>query len=265
MSLELAVLLDPPVRVRTGNICPTWKGAVQIESGTSTEAYLKALPQNQLLAEVLCALLGLAAGLPMPPPYLVEDQGGFLASEPDANGYTVFFGSGALEFPSFAHYLAKEIPSEETRAQAVLTLLATWKHFHAAIAFDEWIANADRHMGNLLYGVADGFTLIDHSHALGGPDWPVRGFPAGACMDNQLAAWLALRGELAIKAFERATSAVVGDFARCPLETVWDGAQPDRYEATHWRPTVINFLETRLPRLTTMLHERLRGQSWMSL
>ncbi len=263
MSLELAVLLDAPVRIRAGNACPTWKGAVQTESGVSTEAYLKAAPSEQLLAEILCAILGREAGLPVPPPYLVEDQGGFLASEPEARGHTLFFGSGALDFPSFAHYLTEKMPTEDARRYEFLRRLAAWKHFHAAIAFDEWIANNDRHPGNLLYGGGDGITLIDHGHAFGGPGWSVRGLEPARRTENQLAAWLKLRGEVAMQAFRRALPAVLGEFARCPVDTVWDGVQSDRYAATQWREMVMDFLEKRLPGLDAMLDGFLRDQGWM--
>jgi len=263
MSLELAVLLDAPVRVRVGNACPTWKGAVQTESGISTEAYLKAVPSEQLLAEAFCAILGREAGLPVPPPYLVEDQGGFLGSEPEALGHTLFFGSGALEFPSFAHYLTENLPTEDERIYEILRRLAAWKHFHAAIAFDEWIANGDRHLDNLLYGGDDGITLIDHNHALGEPGWSVQGLEPARRTGNQLAEWLKFQGEVAMQTFRRALPTVMGGFARCPIDTAWDQAQSDRYAAAQWREMVIDFLEKRLPGLDAMLEGLLRDQGWM--
>lgn len=40
------------------------------------------------------------------------------------------------------------------------------------IAFDAWVANVDRNVGNVLLVSADSFTIIDHGQVLGGWQWP---------------------------------------------------------------------------------------------
>jgi len=63
-----------------------------------------------------------------------------------------------------------------------------------AAAFDEWVANADRHNGNLLMGTTGEVWLIDHSHAFTGDTWTAAGLSAFGYTPvnkNQLAAHLA--------------------------------------------------------------------------
>jgi hypothetical protein len=48
-------------------------------------------------------------------------------------------------------------------------IINQWKHLDQTIVFDEWIANTDRHEGNLVYEpVSKSYWLIDHGRALGG-------------------------------------------------------------------------------------------------
>jgi hypothetical protein len=41
------------------------------------------------------------------------------------------------------------------------------------IAFDAWVANVDRNIGNILLVGTDSFIVIDHGAILGGADWPI--------------------------------------------------------------------------------------------
>ena len=47
------------------------------------------------------------------------------------------------------------------------------------IAFDAWVANIDRNIGNVLLVSADSFVIIDHGQVLGGCNWPplIHDFP----------------------------------------------------------------------------------------
>ncbi|RAN81688.1 hypothetical protein B5P43_08090 [Bacillus sp. SRB_336] len=49
---------------------------------------------------------------------------------------------------------------------AVLRRLREWADLIPAACFDEWIANNDRHGGNILYDGKDTFWLIDHGMAI---------------------------------------------------------------------------------------------------
>lgn len=70
--------------------------------------------------------------------------------------------------------------SEISRSQAIGiiandTLLeeqASWAHCQATIALDEWLGNADRHLGNLVRQSKNTFALIDHGQLLRRADVP---------------------------------------------------------------------------------------------
>jgi len=50
--------------------------------------------------------------------------------------------------------------------EALLEEQAQWAHCHATIALDEWLANTDRHLGNLVRKAKNDFALIDHGQLL---------------------------------------------------------------------------------------------------
>lgn len=121
----------------------TWRAFIKlIDNQEEKIAIIKQIPRKQIVIETVCALLGRYIGLPIPRPMLVFDR--------DNN---CFFGSEDIGHPDLR--VNKE----------ALELLKGWEHLHRACVFDEWIANEDRHDGNLL---TDGynFWLIDHELAL---------------------------------------------------------------------------------------------------
>lgn len=116
---------------------------VAINNSGDVSAVIKKVSEKELVAEVACALLGLHIGLPIPKPMIVKDRG---------TG-DLFFGSEKVEHPDLRRY------------QKPVELLKNWVLLNKASVFDEWIANEDRHDGNLLTDGSD-FWLIDHESAL---------------------------------------------------------------------------------------------------
>lgn len=51
--------------------------------------------------------------------------------------------------------------------------LEGWNGFPKLVAFDAWISNVDRHIGNLLYVGPGQLMPIDHSDVLTGPQWTI--------------------------------------------------------------------------------------------
>lgn len=48
--------------------------------------------------------------------------------------------------------------------KVLYNILNDWNKLHEAIAFDEWVANQDRNLGNLIIDSNNAVTLIDHSN-----------------------------------------------------------------------------------------------------
>ncbi|MEJ1267831.1 hypothetical protein WDV93_12855 [Pantoea ananatis] len=48
--------------------------------------------------------------------------------------------------------------------QSLCNVLNGWDKLHHSIAFDEWVANQDRNLGNVIVGSDKSVTLMDHSN-----------------------------------------------------------------------------------------------------
>jgi hypothetical protein len=151
MSLRCGVLLPGGCQLSEG-INQAVRGVVRTAAG-DVVAVCKHLPRQAFLTEMLCALLGRALSLPIPEPLIVIH----------AETQEALFGSVDIEHPNLTRHL-RHIDSETLRRR-----LLQWRSFAAAGLFDEWIANADRHPGNILHDGGAGFWLIDHDQALTAP------------------------------------------------------------------------------------------------
>ena len=139
-------LLRTPLSADVKGINLTWSGIVGTTTGP-LGAFLKALSPRELMVECLCALLGRAVGLPIPRPIVAED---------DELG--ILFGAEQVPHQDLRHIPLPSVVWEEH--------LAKWKTLPRASAFDDWIANSDRHSGNLLTEGSGEFWSIDHGLAL---------------------------------------------------------------------------------------------------
>jgi len=131
------ILRKTPLTVGSLNI--TWKAQILSDAG-ELSAITKQIPEREILVECLRALLGRAMGLPIPRPMLLHDE-----------ALGLLFGSEELPHP--------DLKRAQLSLLLVETLLSRWDYLPSAIVFDEWIANPDRHGGNLL---ADGDSITLH-------------------------------------------------------------------------------------------------------
>jgi hypothetical protein len=161
----------------------TYRGVIEVDSKI-LQAYVKLLPDRQLINELLASTLGRAAGLKMPSGYLVwvdrsdYPQSPFMIAK--ALDSTVAFAVGAVPHRPFSRRL--ELQSDTARR----ALFREWVEWPDAASFDEWIANADRHPGNFLVGDRGEVWLIDHSHAFTGPSWTAESLDPIIGTRNQL-------------------------------------------------------------------------------
>lgn len=56
-------------------------------------------------------------------------------------------------------------------AQQIISLLGSWSNFKALVAFDDWVGNIDRNIGNLIFIKKDDIGVIDHGQIFGVIDW----------------------------------------------------------------------------------------------
>jgi hypothetical protein len=170
----------------------TYVGLVDVEELGPVRAYIKDLPAKQLANELLAALLAKHIGLPIPRPILAVTSAADLAAKhgPKIAGEHLVFASS----DEGAQSALLMINGGNLEIARLRELLLAWSSLPQAISFDTWIANGDRHHGNLL--IKNGQPcLVDHSHAFTGPNWNASTLAATPQVKNQLA--LTLRYHLA--------------------------------------------------------------------
>jgi len=176
----LATLLPPASRV-TGSATEVWKGFIRTHASGDIEAFIKVLPAQQIVSEVAASLLGRALKLPIPTPYLVRVT---KSSLPLSNVWNNVFNDviafATEQAPGSQFYRYIEAGS------VGMERLRKWHMFKKTALFDEWIANGDRHRGNILFNGVDKFWLIDHSHAFTSESWQPQTLNSDALVRNQL-------------------------------------------------------------------------------
>ena len=131
----------------------TGRGWAYTTAGIAPVAF-KRIPHHQLVREVLCNLLAQMVGLPVPTPCVLDIRESELW-----DGEESFVFATSYEGHSDLLQRARLSPT-------VVSRLVRWPNFLEMIAFDEWIANEDRTLSNLLFAGGREFLLIDHGESL---------------------------------------------------------------------------------------------------
>lgn len=163
------------------NDTETFIGTVGGEFGRR-RAYIKVLRSHQLANELLCATIGREIGLSIPTPYLLEVlpedlPDSHLLREPGALLYA--FGSDDASHPSLRRRM-------ERRTSLDYSLISGWRGWENGATFDQWVANGDRHGGNILMESREVMWLIDHDYAFTGPRWIASRLIPSAPIHNQI-------------------------------------------------------------------------------
>lgn len=183
-----------------------------IETDTEQHrAYIKVLGSRQLVNELVCSTLGQAAGLPIPEGFIVRatstelPESSMLANH---KGEALIFACADVGRPSLKRRLAQD--GNEFAQQ----FLADWEDGDATAIFDEWIANPDRHPGNLLVEGPGKVWLIDHGHSFTGPNWKATDLVPDRAVKNQVAdeifPRLTLPGRMAVRTKAAALAKLFG-------------------------------------------------------
>ena len=124
--------------------------------------YLRLGGASSFNAELVCGCMARALGLPAPEVFVVNVKPGMLRRSTLANKdtYTLCVATLDLGGNTFTQLLNDD-------DDAAVQLLHDWADLSKVAAFDEWTANPDRNMGNLIYA-AQTLHIIDHADAFGG-------------------------------------------------------------------------------------------------
>lgn len=216
--------------------------------------YVRVGPSNALVAELLCGVLARALKLPAPDVYLVQIPPGRMPRSKlvYAKDTILCVGTRDIGGDTFAQLLAEN-------PRAVAPLLREWPELAKVTAFDEWLANPDRNMGNLLY-VAQTIFIIDHAEAFGGSTRAL--YPLAELTDVQFTNLLGgLVGSLEAKKHpsmleemrqwlaHTAAATDIPNAVECAQLTQWIGPEQKR--------ELIDFVTKRLTITHTLLCQRL--------
>ena len=189
-AIQLATVLPGAKPFKTGNVNDTFHGQVLLTDNTVRAAILKDLDQKQLANELLTSVLARAAGLPTPDVYLALVRGDDLAVSkapklPDGN--RMVFASVDVKVPNITFRVAAAKLDEQKQ---LLRDIILWGDLGSLYAFDAWVANVDRHPGNLLFGGKNDVWLIDHGHCFSGPEWKPSDLRSDTDFRNRLSEWI---------------------------------------------------------------------------
>jgi hypothetical protein len=146
----------------------TYRGWIEVD-GARLQAYVKFLRPweifNESLGSVLCQLVGLST----PRSFLVVvDRDDYpspgLFPDPQIR-QALAFASQAMPGEALSRRMSL------TALPALRALVDEWKEWPDVLVFDQWIANPDRHTGNVLMGAPGEFYLIDHGLCFYRQNW----------------------------------------------------------------------------------------------
>lgn len=169
-TVAAAALSGNAIPAQGGASCEVWRGLLTLQSGREVRGYVKVGTRRQMFADVVGAQLARAVGLPVPQPFRV------LATLEQLPGVK-FWPWAAARGPIYG---CAEIQGADTFArfvrrtgQAIPPLLLRWSELWRTTWFDEWVANSDRNLENILVVDRGKFWLIDHDQAFAGANWPL--------------------------------------------------------------------------------------------
>lgn len=246
------------------NVNSTFKALAQpFGGGPAFMTVVKDLPVRELFNELFAFLVLHELALPVPRSYV-----GFVDASlpevskapPDGQGHRVVFASEEIPAPSLRFTTGLPSPStfqeEQFLLDHIVPLISSWKGLGELYAFDEWVANVDRNVGNLLLGPKSTKSnpevwLIDHGMAFTSPSWTAGELLPNADYLNKLSVWATPR--LSVDKRQKCLAAAASFVAKAQnfdkdgkieyLATVFGLSKEEREAAKH-------FLEVRIAQIS---------------
>lgn len=191
-EIQLATVLLGAAPFSENNVNDTFRGQVLTSDGQTRQAIIKDLNTVQLCNELVAQCLAREVGLPVPDCYIGHVRTGILdltKAPVTTDGSRLVFVSVDVKVPNITY---RWQGSDNAGRQALLAEITKWGDLGHLYAYDAWIANVDRHAGNLLFGGNSEFWLIDHGHSFTGPDWRPEQLDPDTEYRNRLSEWLTM-------------------------------------------------------------------------
>ncbi len=165
-SLHESAYQNPLEPVEEGRRAFTHLAMIKMDK--PRQFYLKVFPDDSrgMANEIAGWLMASALGLTVPERTCLITVPGAALNAMHGGEFpeqSVAFGSEALPGRSVKYWF-RDI-------EAIANTLSRWDERHKATAFDDWTANADRNIGNVIRLEKNRFVLIDHGDILTGQEW----------------------------------------------------------------------------------------------
>ncbi len=150
-------------RSEHGIMAQTFSCNIEWENGEVLKSYIKRFPSDSLgiVNEVTGYIIAKGCDLPVAQHAgLIQVPSKIFDNSKPSNDEWCFIVSSVPGDLPVTLYQANLI--EE--CQVLINLVASWGRISDTIAFDDWTANEDRHLGNFLVAGKDKIFLIDHSN-----------------------------------------------------------------------------------------------------
>lgn len=167
--LDESCLLDILSRTSEGQMASTFICNVRWEDGSVTQAFVKrftSLDKIGISNEITGYIIANGCNLPIPRKVgLLQANdycfdGHMLEHEVDDDYSEWCVVVSAAQGATPKSYYNSDI----AHCKSLINLVASWDKLPDAISFDDWVANQDRNMGNLVIAGPNRIVLIDHSN-----------------------------------------------------------------------------------------------------
>lgn len=242
-QIKIGLMLPGATSFNDHNVNPTWKGHVKTHDSVVV-AYVKQVTVQELYAECVCAAIGRSLGLSIPKPIIVKVTHTIFEEIPEGE-YALAFGSEDAGYPSFRRYFKSEEALEKLKSYS--------KALDVGV-FDEWIANWDRNVGNILYDGGDKFSFIDHENAL-----ELSLDETDSAKDNQIIRFIcALKSEFEKHKISRDIDVgIARKYKEFPFSLISEKTYASSYLPQEQIIKVIEFLEKRSEHIKILMNRRL--------
>lgn len=174
--------------VSGGEMGATRKASIEWDDGSLRKCYVKIYPQEErirkIINELTGFLIGSALGILQPDsaaimplnPFFYDDYG----IDPNIEENTIWAWvttecgnsiSGIFQLNKSQASLEKNMEETNTKLISAFSLICDQKSVPQIIALDDFIANNDRNIGNLVMTGNGNMGIIDHGEILGRIDW----------------------------------------------------------------------------------------------
>ncbi|KQT48493.1 hypothetical protein ASG47_09105 [Devosia sp. Leaf420] len=175
------------------NVTDTYQGQILTHDHELKTAILKDLPAKELANEILAASLASALGLPVPPSFIRYTEPGNPCAKKTVmqDGRGLMFASVHVGSPSVASIVKRPENSETLKLlRPIVDFLSKESWLGDLYGFDAWVANVDRHIGNVLFSAGTGAWIIDHGRCFTGPAWTESDLVADKLYRHRLSEWV---------------------------------------------------------------------------